>query len=113
MTPTQSCVVAAQDIRDVVDSNGRTLTIRRPSTLDRLHLFKAVGPVLAANERYLGLAMLAFSVTAIDGVPLPRPTCESQIDTAVERLGDQGIQAVADTLQHEDTEGLAVANAGN
>ena len=58
MTPTQSFVAAAEHIRDITDASGRILTIRRPSTLDRLHLFKAVGPTLAANDRYLGLAML-------------------------------------------------------
>jgi hypothetical protein len=112
-TPTQSYVAAAQDIRTITDAVGRTLTIRRPTTLDRLHLFKAAGPILSANDRYLGLAMLAFTLIAIDGVPMPRPTTEPQIDAAVDRLGDDGINAIAACLDPTDTEGLAVATAGN
>ena len=112
-TPTQAYVSAAQEVRDVTDADGRVLTIRRPTTLDRLHLFKAVGPTLATNDRYLGLAMLAFAVMAIDGVPLPRPTSEYQIDAAVERIGDPGINAIAASLDPGDTEGLAVASPGN
>jgi hypothetical protein len=112
-TPTQSFVASAQDIRDVTDASGRTLTIRRPTALDRLHLFKAVGPSLAANDRYLGMAMLAFAVIAIDGVPLPRPTTEAQIEAAMVRVGDVGINAVADSLRPDDTQGLAVAAPGN
>ena len=113
MTPTQSYVAAAEDIRDITDASGRILTIRRPTTLDRLRLFKAVGGALTANERYLGLAMLAFSVIAIDGVPVPQPTNEYQIESAIERLGDVAIAAVGASLKPEDTEGLATAAAGN
>ncbi len=113
MTPTQSYVAAAQDIFDITDATGRTLTIRRPTTLDRLRLFKAVGGALSANERYLGLAMLAFSVVAIDSVPVPQPTNEHQIECAVERLGNEAIDAIAASLEPEDTEGLATAAAGN
>jgi hypothetical protein len=87
MNPTQSFVAAADIVRDITDASGRVLTIRRPSTLDRLHLFKAVGPTLAANDRYLGLAMLAFTVVAIDGVPIPQPSNEHQIEAAIQRQG--------------------------
>ena len=113
MTPTQSYITAAQDIRDITDATGRTLTIRRPTTLDRLRLFKAVGPGLSTNERYLGLAMLAFSVIAIDGVPSPQPINEHQIEAAIDRLGDPAIAAIAASLSPEDTEGLATATEGN
>ena len=113
MTPTQSFVAAAQDVRDVTDISGRVLTVRRPSTLDRLHLFKAVGPSLSNNDRYLGMAMLAFAVTAIDGVPLPRPATEQQIEAAIERLGNAGLDAIAGSLAPDDLEGLATAAPGN
>ena len=113
MTPTQSYIIAAHQTSDIIDATGRTLTIRRPTTLDRLRLFKAVGPALSTNERYLGLAMLAFTVTAIDGVPVPQPSNEHQIESALDRLGDLAIEAIAASLNPEDTEGLATATAGN
>ena len=113
LTPTQNFVAAAQNTRDVTDSFGRVLTVRRPTTLDRLRLFKAIGSTLAANDRYMGVAMLAFAVTAIDGVPFPQPTNEYQIEAAIERLGDDAIKTIGDTLLPEDKEGLAVAGTGN
>ena len=113
MTPTQSYLAAAQDIRDITDATGRVLTIRRPTTLDRLRLFKAVGPALSVNERYLGVAMLAFAVMAIDGVPIPQPANEHQIESAIDRLGDRAIEAIAASLNPEDVEGLATAAVGN
>ena len=81
--------------------------------MDRLRLFKAVGTNLASNERYLGVAMLAFVVDAIDGVPLPQPVNEYQIEAAVERLGDAAIEAIAAALSPADVEGLAPAKPGN
>ena len=113
MTPTQQILAGAHQTHDVTDSVGRILTIRRPTTLDRLRLFKAAGPSLSTNDRYLGLAMLAFAVTAIDGVPLPQPTNEHQIESALDRLGDDAIDAIGASLHPEDREGLATATPGN
>ncbi len=110
MTPAQTYISAAHDVQDVTDATGRVLTIRRQTTLDRLRLFKAVGPTLAYNERYLGLAGLAFSVMAIDGVPVPQPTNDVQIETAIERIGDSGMEAIGAALNHEEP---ADATAGN
>lgn len=113
MTPTQSYLAAASQTLDVIDASGRSLTIRRPTTVDRLRLFKAVGSSLSTNDRYLGLAMLAFTVVAIDGVPVPQPANEHQIEVALERLGTAALDAIAACLDPADREGLAVATEGN
>jgi hypothetical protein len=110
MTPTQAFVAAAQRTWDVTDSLGRTLTLHHLTALDRLRLFKAVPPYLAHNELYLGQACLAFAVTAIDGVPVPQPTNDPQIEAAIERLGNEGIDAIGDALKPEEP---AAATAGN
>ena len=111
--PSEVIVADAAAVKTVTDANGRVLTLRRPTTLDRLRLFKAVGSNLASNERYLGVAMLAFVVDAIDGVPLPQPTNEYQIEAAIDRLGDAAIDAIAAALSSTDMEGLATAKPGN
>ena len=80
------------------DARGRALSIKPPTALDRLRLFKAVGPVLAENPRYVGYATLAMAVTAIDGVPVPPPANEAQVEALVERLGDEGLVAVGEAL---------------
>ena len=61
----------------VEDARGRVLTLRPLTMLDRLRLFKALGPELSMNDAYLGVASLAASVSAIDGVPLPFPASEA------------------------------------
>ena len=101
-TPSGRIVAAAMREVEVVDALGRRLCVRRPGALDRLRLFKAAGPVLAGNERWLGLAMLAFSVTAIDDVPVPQPGSEAALEALVERLGDAGTAAAAAALSGRD-----------
>ena len=104
-TPSARIVAEAASVSAVTDALGRVLEVRRPGALDRLRLFKAVGPGLAENDRYLGYAMLAMCVVSIDGVPVPQPANEGQVEALVGRLGDAGIVAVG--------QGLADAALGN
>ncbi len=59
------------------------------------------------------MAGLAFSVQEIDGVPVPTPVTEAQIEGLVDRLGDDGLAAIASAL-NEQTSGYDVrADVGN
>ncbi len=87
---------------------GAYLSLRRLTALDKLRLFKAAGPVLAQNQPWLGMAVLACSVAAVDEVPVPPPVTEGQVEGLVARLGDDGLAAVAAALD----DGSAPANAG-
>lgn len=88
----------------IEDAHGRTLSLRRLTMLDRLRLFKALGPDLAMNDAYLGVASLAASITAIDSMPLPFPESEAAVENAVERLGEEGIEAAALVLGRGNSE---------
>jgi hypothetical protein len=115
MSPSATIIAAATGAPSVTDRLGRHLTLRRMTSLDKLRLFKAAGPVLAQNQPWLGMAMLACSVAEIDNVPVPAPTNEQQIESMVARLGDLGIAAVAEALngQPEVAQPDAMAIAGN
>ncbi|MDR3532817.1 MAG: hypothetical protein P4L90_19965 [Rhodopila sp.] len=101
MTPSQSIVQEAAKSYTAIDAKGRRLSLRRLTALDTLRLFKAAGPVLAQNEPWLSMAGLAFSVLEIDGVPVPSPATEPQIESLIDRLGDEGLAAIADTFKDE------------
>ena len=45
------------------------------------------------------MASLALSVVEIDGIPVPSPVSEAQIEHLIERLGDDGLAAIARSLQ--------------
>lgn len=98
MTPSEAILATATTTWTVLDANGRCLTLRRMTALDKLRLFKAAGPHLAQNQPWLGMAMLACSVVALDDVPVPPAMCEQHIEAMVSRLGDAGIAAAADAL---------------
>ena len=115
MTPSASILATASAMQSVTDAEGRVLVLRRLPALDKLRLFKAAGPVLAQNQPWLGMAMLAWSVAAIDDVPIPPPATEQQLEALVSRLGDAGIAAAATALGGEaaPSQSELVANAGN
>ena len=113
MTPTETILAAAPPT--VTDAQGRRIALRRLNALDKLRLFKAAGPVLAQNQPWLGMAVLACSVAAIDDVPVPAPGTEGQIEALIARLGDAGIEAIAAALSEPPAPDgpEAIVTAGN
>jgi|GEM_PF-1318410 hypothetical protein len=98
MSPTNSILASAAESKVVKDELGRLLTVRRLTALDTLRLFKAAGPELAQNQAWLGIASLALSVIAVDDIPIPLPVNETQIESIVSRLGEEGLDAAADAF---------------
>ena len=115
MGPSASIVASATASETIIDGEGRRLTIRKLTALDRLRLFKAAGPLLAQNQPWLGMALIACSVAAMDDVPVPPPVNEIQIEAMINRLGDAGIAAIAQALHraNEPTKSDLVDSAGN
>ncbi len=110
-----SATIVASSLATFVtrDAEGRELVLRRMSALERLRLFKAIGPALSQNDAYLGMAMLAASVVCIDTVPVPPPVTEGQIEALVGRLGDAGISAIAAALTANISPTLGSTDQGN
>ena len=113
MPPSLTIIREAVKVIPAIDSKGRQLMLRRLTALDTLRLFKAAGPVLAQNEPWLSMAGLAFSVLEIDGVPVPPPTTESQVETLIDRLGEEGLAAIADAIKDEQEIPDQKYNVGN
>ena len=95
MTPSETIIASPASAQVLTDDNGRKLALRRMTVLDKLRLFRAAGPQLSQNGPWLGIALLACSITEIDDVPVPMPVNEQQIEALVARLGDEGIAAAA------------------
>lgn len=112
ITPSSLMLQAGETI-ETIDRLGRQLTVRPPHALDQLRLFKAVGPALAQNQPYLGMAMVACAVIGIDGVPVPMPANEHQIESLIQRLGDDGLQAASAVLEPRPSDDEVREQAGN
>jgi hypothetical protein len=113
MNPTQAIINDAFKAFVAVDGKGRRLMLRHLTALDTLRLFKAAGPVLAQNEPWLSMAGLAFSVLEIDGIPVPPPTTEMQIENLIDRLGDEGLATIADSIRSEQENRDRNSDVGN
>ena len=62
-------------------------------------MFEVVGADNSRNDAYLGYASLAFHVTSVDGDPVTRPANRLQLEALVQRLGDDGLEAVGKALE--------------
>jgi len=111
--PSTRLIAEARRILYAQDGIGRSIGVRRLTALDRLRLFKVLGAELSLNAAYLGVATLAYSVHAIDDVPVPPPLNEAALETLVNRLGDAGLSAIADALSVADTSIAELEIAGN
>lgn len=109
-TATGRVLAAAAAEIAAVDAAGRRLQLRRLTALDKLRLYKAAGTVLAENVPWLGVALLAASVTMIDDMPLPLPTTEAHIEALVARLGEHGLEAAAAALSAAEDGSTAAGN---
>lgn len=98
MTPTELVTSRSDRKSELCDARGRRIQLRELTALDTLRLLKLAGPQLSMNQGWLSIATLAYSVSEIDGVPVPIPTSEVQIEAIVERLGDQTLTMIADSL---------------
>ena len=113
LSPSEQIMAASMETIPAQDKLGRSLVVRRLTALDRLRLFKVLGPVLSQNSSYLGMVTLAASIVAIDGVPVPAPGTEAQLESIIGRLGDSGIAAVARALSVENPEVHEGSEVGN
>jgi len=98
MPPSKVIIEDSEKSITVSDKSGRSILVRQPNALDTLRLFKAAGPTLAQNEAWLAMAGTACCAREIDGIPIPTPINESQIEALVSRLGDDGLAAIAASL---------------
>jgi hypothetical protein len=112
LSPSQTIVQSAYQETTVTDRKGRTIKFRRLNALDRARLFKAAGAADSQNAPYVGMAMIAAHATEIDGVPIPFPNKQADIESIIARLDDPGMDAIAGELAKElDTDDDSAATA--
>jgi hypothetical protein len=91
-TPSQAIVREANGVFIVRDVNGREIGIKKLNALERLKMLKVIG---GFNDNALGYASLAFHVASIDGNIVNRPVTEAQVESIIQKLDDEGLNAVS------------------
>lgn len=101
----QSAAEEALELRQaqavtITDKRGRVIVLRRPGVLAQYRLIEALGNEAASNQTYVGMVLPLLYVESIDRSPAPTAS-KRQIEALIERLGDEGIEAVGNgVIEH-------------
>jgi hypothetical protein len=91
--PSDDVVRSAVQPVTVVDAKGRKITLQKPGVLAQYRLIELLGDT-ASNQVYMGMVLPIIFVTAIDDEPVHRFTKRSELDALIQRLDEDGINAV-------------------
>jgi hypothetical protein len=98
--------------RVITDKAGRSISLRRVGVVETLRLYKVLGANLSLNPAYMGMAEVAASIEALDGIPIPFPDGEAAVEHILRRLGDDATDLVSAAIMPKDSAAV-VAEAGN
>lgn len=95
-TPTEAVVAAAQaaSVATITAPDGRRITIKKLTSVDRMRLAGVVGGDLARNEVYFTYCLLAASVMAIDDEPEGGLNSAKEVEALVGRLEEDALVAI-------------------
>jgi hypothetical protein len=84
---------AKREIDLPADSQGRVITLAKPSVLGQFRLVKMLGQS-AQNQAYMNMILPLIYVKAIDGEAQPFPNSEREIEALIVRLDEEGVANV-------------------
>lgn len=93
-TPSVDVVAKQNQSFVVTDAKGRSITLKKPGVLSQFRLIEALGDT-AKNSVYTAMVIPIIFVTDIDGDPIPQPQSKREIEALIQRLDDEGIEAVS------------------
>lgn len=93
--PTPSEQVSARALApvEIKDSQGRSITLRRPPVLQQFRLIEAIGDA-ARNEVYVQMILPLLYVSAIGGDATIPFSKKSEVEAMIQRLDEDGLAAV-------------------
>jgi hypothetical protein len=91
----------------IKDAKGRMLEVRPLSALETYRLMKITKAT--GGEGFFGMAAMAAAVRSIDGEPEAYINTDREIEVMIQRLGNEGLAAVAEVLSKEQEEEIGEA----
>ena len=80
------------------DSRGRVFTIETLGPAAMLNVIEMAGGAAADNSVWLRMAMMLSGVTAIDGMPLPKPKTKAAFLVFADKIGNDGLIAISGAI---------------
>jgi hypothetical protein len=105
-------VKSPYDGKEITDSSGRVIRLRKPSILDTLDLIGALGD-FSNNPSYLAMCFTTLYVGLLDGQVFETPKTYKEVRAALQRLDEHGMSAVNEAiadLQSSNNEKEAIDN---
>lgn len=97
--PSEKVVQTSLDGKEVVDSLGRKLVLRKPDVLDMYDIFSAIGAEDSKNPACMMIATKVLHIATIDGQVCSSPKSQKEFRAALRRIGESGIMAVDKALE--------------
>jgi hypothetical protein len=92
-TPTAQVIAKAAQEANVTDSKGRVITLRKPGILAQYRIIEVMGQS-ADIATYRGMVTPLIWISAIDGDHVPPLASKLQLEGLIQRIGDEGLEAV-------------------
>ena len=92
--PSEQIVRDANAVHEVTDAKGRLIKFKKLGALETMDLNEIAGANNIGNPGWMLFATIAFSVVELDGQRIMRPKTKDQLRHLVQRLGNEGIDAV-------------------
>jgi hypothetical protein len=92
-TPTAQVIAKAGAEVNVTDSKGRVISLKKPGILSQYRIIETMGKS-ADIETYRGMVTPLIWISAIDGDYVPPIASKLQLEALIQRVGDEGLEAV-------------------
>ena len=92
--PSEQVIAKSLSEIEIVDARGRKLTLKKPGVLAQYRLVEMLGNT-AANQTYVGMVLPLIYLSEIDGVSVPQPVSKRELEALIQRLDEDGIEAVS------------------
>lgn len=100
-TPSKQVLSNLFDGQEITDSAGRKIRLKKPNVLDKYDLFSALGDD-SKNMMCLTYALPILHIATIDGMVIEAPKSYAQFRATLQRVGDDGIDAVSKFMASVD-----------
>jgi hypothetical protein len=91
--PSDEIIKAANEVVLVV-AGSMTIGMKKPNILRQYQIVEALGAQTAKNEVFMSMVMPLLWVVSIDGDDQPYIASRRELDSLINRLGDEGIGAI-------------------
>ena len=100
--PSEKVIASTIDGKEVIDSEGRKIRLRKPDLLDMWDIFSAIGSEDSKNPACMMIATKVLYIATIDGQVVESPKSQAQFRATLKRVRESGLWAVDKAIEEEE-----------